>query len=1493
MDIKIKSISYLLEEKKTFINKLLSFNNRETAEKSQEKELLNPENVLLLDKVSMHLPPGSVTSIIGLGFGHKCLIECIALRQKEGLMSGKISYDGSSRKNGIFKDIVLINDVGITHFDSLTVLDYLYYGARLRISHGTIECRERARLAAKIVNIDGNSRLGTLSKSEIRVLNIAVELVGNPTLICLLDPTEGLDASGKLEVMKVLHSIAKRNSMPTTIIYNINGINDDMIRHTDFVCVFIKNQMKYFYNNLQMTSTITNHMILSKIATIITQISLIVIDGNINLSRSSDNTSSSEDHRNAINRLINQLKEIENTHNVLEIDMTVNHESNGERKRDPLKDSQEQLDMLESVRDDASSSRVDELTAESKSKDTKSKAKAVSKQFNDVDFYSASRRHGDAGLPIRYHKALLKEVKILLERSIKYHLNNRVYLQMGLFRFMIAGVIIGCLVLSVGNNINNIDLVDDSTNLIDSNAYDVSSAMFVVVAMSLTGTAFAVPYLHSNTLQLKFEVASGLQSTLASWLSLVLIDIPLYLFAAAIVGAIVFSMIRVQGPTFLLYVTILVTTVIGYSLACVCAIWFHSRGLASFVFSIIASVCLIFSGFLQTLPNLPGLLPWATSVVYTRWAFESLLLTAFSNAVDNNELLNLYGFNSRSAQYCIGWLAIWLGGLQILVVVGLLPPIYKMRFTTDKAFKSIRVQFSRMTSVDTTVLSKEPSSTGVSQTLETGRTVRFSYDDTLMTVVNVPKAMHTTISFQRLKFMNYGLNNDTLEPVFQGVSGKVEPNSCCCIIDGSMSGAGTLLLNVLAGRIRSSGKVTGVITVNDQKIAKDLFYINSAYVQRGDVSNVASLTPREVLRFAALLRRTDQKTCASCLMVARTVFKTSVPYESIGGSELIGMTGDIEDRISDALSMLGLDDVADSVIGEVRDGENNYSNGQTRFFMQNKSFNYNYSVNNRNKPALTPAQLRCLSIGVELVNRPGMIFIDDPTSDLEWQDAEVVVKVIKSLASGGRSILCNLEKPSYRIYTSFDHTLLLGSGMLLYGGPTEKAAEYFSNIGFESRNGQNSLEFIMDIAADKGKMSITNTGHRVSNLSPADLADLNKSLSTVKISPGTKKRGSDIESKSISSYDGSHRTLSRSATSLHSSDGVAISLQDIILNEKKATSMKIPSNPALTTKRFIPSVGPLCFILLAREFRILRKNQRSVIIHWLRCLIAGISIGCVWWSTGESNFSSRISLFATSYIFINLFVFDSIEGIYKRRDVFIREASVNVTSFLSYYLTDSIPSLLLIISGTILFVFPIYFMAGLRNNGGAFITFFSLILASTYSNFSLAYLLSMLVDSLAVSKMIYSGVIVPLQLLTSGYLILISTMTTWNSWGSYICPMSYYLAGAFRNEYINNSAALGDISYSQLSNYYSFHASIGSALAALIITGAIYKACWFIALASAVYYEHKNLKSKVKTIKRKAKRIITASLRSSNSSASGGMAYNNIEDEAFADLEFNSTLHIS
>ncbi|KAI5426205.1 hypothetical protein KIW84_031869 [Lathyrus oleraceus] len=69
---------------------------------------------------------------------------------------------------------------------------------------------------------------------------------------------------------------------------------------------------------------------------------------------------------------------------------------------------------------------------------------------------------------------------------------------------------------------------------------------------------------------------------------------------------------------------------------------------------------------------------------------------------------------------------------------------------------------------------------------------------------------------------------------------------------------------------------------------------------------------------------------------------------------------------------------------------------------------------------LSTQQRKRLTITVELVANPSIIFMDDPTSGLDARSVSIVMRVIRNLADNGRTIVCAIHQPKVNIFESFD-----------------------------------------------------------------------------------------------------------------------------------------------------------------------------------------------------------------------------------------------------------------------------------------------------------------------------------------------------------------------------------------------------------------------------------------------------------------------------------------
>ncbi|KAL5698895.1 ATP-binding cassette sub- G member 1 [Ranunculus cassubicifolius] len=202
------------------------------------------------------------------------------------------------------------------------------------------------------------------------------------------------------------------------------------------------------------------------------------------------------------------------------------------------------------------------------------------------------------------------------------------------------------------------------------------------------------------------------------------------------------------------------------------------------------------------------------------------------------------------------------------------------------------------------------------------------------------------------------------------------------------SGCGkSTLLDTLAGRLHSNTTQTGQILVNSQR--QRLAFGTSAYVTQEDTL-MSTLTVREAVHYSALLLLPD----------------------SLSASEK-------RNRADMVIKEMGLQDAMNTRIGGW--GHKGISGGQKRR----------------------------VSVCIELLIRPKLLFLDEPTSGLDSAASYHVMKRIVSLArQDGRTVIASIHQPSTEVFQLFQNLCLLSTGKTVYFGPASAANEYFSLNGF-------------------------------------------------------------------------------------------------------------------------------------------------------------------------------------------------------------------------------------------------------------------------------------------------------------------------------------------------------------------------------------------------------------------------------------------------------------
>ncbi|KAM0869667.1 hypothetical protein ACQ4PT_040497 [Festuca glaucescens] len=233
-----------------------------------------------------------------------------------------------------------------------------------------------------------------------------------------------------------------------------------------------------------------------------------------------------------------------------------------------------------------------------------------------------------------------------------------------------------------------------------------------------------------------------------------------------------------------------------------------------------------------------------------------------------------------------------------------------------------------------------------------------------------------------------GVTADKLQ-LLSGISGAFRPGVLTALM--GVSGAGkTTLMDVLSGR-KTGGYIEGEVYISGYPKNQATFARMSGYCEQNDIHS-PQITVRESLLFSAFLRLPKEVTDRE-----KKAFVDEV-------MELIELTG-----LKDAI--VGLPGVS----------------------------------------GLSTEQRKRLTIAVELVANPSIIFMDEPTSGLDARAAAIVMRTVRNTVNTGRTVVCTIHQPSIDIFEAFDELLLLKrGGQVIYSGPlgrnSHKVVEYFQEI---------------------------------------------------------------------------------------------------------------------------------------------------------------------------------------------------------------------------------------------------------------------------------------------------------------------------------------------------------------------------------------------------------------------------------------------------------------
>uniref|UniRef100_A0A7C8YK39 ABC transporter domain-containing protein n=2 Tax=Opuntia streptacantha TaxID=393608 RepID=A0A7C8YK39_OPUST len=509
--------------------------------------------------------------------------------------------------------------------------------------------------------------------------------------------------------------------------------------------------------------------------------------------------------------------------------------------------------------------------------------------------------------------------------------------------------------------------------------------------------------------------------------------------------------------------------------------------------------------------------------------------------------------------------------------------------------------------------------------------------------------------------------------ILDGLTGYAEPQEVLAIMGPSGCGKSTLL-DVLAGRLGTNTRQTGEVLINGRKQA--LAFGTSAYVTQADVL-MATLTVREAVYYSALLQLPNSMSVSEKLARADTVIRE-----------------------------MGLQDSMDKIIG------------------------------GHAKRGISGGQKRRVSICMEILTRPKLLFLDEPTSGLDSAASyHVMSYIIKLAQQEGTTVLTSIHQPSSEVFELFNKLCLLSRGKLVYFGLASAANQFFARNGFPCPNMRNPSD------------------HYLKTINNDFALGLEERIGTEK-----------VINTLVESYKSSetHQNVQMQVSMICQKEGAKL--------EKGSQASFITQSLILTRRSFV-------------------NMYRDLGYYWLRLAIyvgLCLCLGTIFYDVGHSYQSIQARVSAMSFVG-GLLTFMAIGGFpsfVEDMKVFERErlnGHYGVGPYMIGNTLSSMPFLFLIalIPGTLA-----YYLAGLQNGFDHYMFFILTLFASTFLVESLMMIVASIVPDFLMGIITGAG-IQAIMMLNGGFFRLPNDLPRpiWRYPMHYIAFHTYTFEGFYKNEF--------------------------------------------------------------------------------------------------------------
>mmetsp|Transcript_1087 Transcript_1087/g.1754 ORF Transcript_1087/g.1754 Transcript_1087/m.1754 type:complete len:1273 (+) Transcript_1087:64-3882(+) len=884
----------------------------------------------------------------------------------------------------------------------------------------------------------------------------------------------------------------------------------------------------------------------------------------------------------------------------------------------------------------------------------------------------------------RHATTKLTQFKMLMHRGWMSLIRDKADTRAGVAKNLIVGVLIGIVFWKQAD----IDepFYDEETGLPTTDNTNMTSLLFFVMMYCLMANLQAIPALCTKDLIYRRDLASFGYSASPYWLASCLSHIPMVVLTHTIFIVMVYTTTGFPsdgGYFFYFYFLLLLTNFVSYYFALYLAAATGSAQLAFAIFPVTFLFFSMFAGYTIPVEDVPAGWIWAPYVSYARWVYEGLMVNEFEQYDDGDQVLEEFYFDDFNKGDAIWITIMFMFGMMIAAYFALRPAASKLvRFEDlppEARTKKPKKKLGGGAGLKEKLIVEDEKPV---DPYAVAFPTRSTYDVAWYrsNTGEVQQSRGCRLVFRNLTYTVVNKQNPKIRTqLLKGVSGRAHPGEMCALMGASGAGKSTLL-DVLAYR-KTTGEIGGDILFNGAEVTTAIMR-SSAYVMQDNV-HIGVLTVRQTLTYAARLRMDEKK------------FDTKKRNA----------------RVNKIMDMLGLTEHAGTIVG------NEYIRG------------------------ISGGQMKRLSIGVEIINLPDLIFLDEPTTGLDSSIAYEVMAAVRNLANQNRTIICTIHQPSPITYFLFDKLLLLAEGRVIYFGPARDVVNYFttSPYQFPYVRGTNPADFVISVG---GSFTAAGNGKYITG---AELA---------------------------SYYAGGElcRVFMENIDTMIAMDIAAVG--DAGGNQDEEVS------------EYPTSTQHQLYVLMERVFIKTIKQPRTTVATFMRHIFVALFYGSIFWKLGDEDYTERLAVMFFAIMFMILGHQQAIPALFEDRLLFYRERGAKAYGAFPYWVSSFYLQLPQGILNVLVFSAIAYYMCGFVE--GHFGPFFLALLLSSWTGLFCCQTIAALAPT-GQAAINFFPVSLFITVVFAGFIVYIPTFPLWlRCWAPYVSFMRFAFQAMVLNEFSGN-----------------------------------------------------------------------------------------------------------